>query len=199
MRKDRADTTNGIGGGLLIYSKYGLKILPTNKHADCGFNQFTEFSVMTKGEPMNFVLFYRPPASGGENIDNLCKIMRNADKNTMLIGDLNLPGINWAEETTAGRKERSILDAAEESDLSQLVNFATHRKGNLLDVVLTNCSEKILSVTDVGVLGRSDHCIIAVDIVAYPVTNLVRVRKPNWKKADRVGIKTILKRKTGTH
>jgi hypothetical protein len=42
------------------------------------------------------------------------------------------------------------------------VNFATHNRGNILDLVITNCSERILSVTEFGKLGNSDHCIIKI-------------------------------------
>ena len=43
MRKDcaeSADTTNGVGGGLLVYAKPGLKILRYDKFNNNEFNQF---------------------------------------------------------------------------------------------------------------------------------------------------------------
>ena len=43
MRKDcaeSADTTNGVGGGLLVCAKTGLKILPYDKFNNNEFNQF---------------------------------------------------------------------------------------------------------------------------------------------------------------
>jgi hypothetical protein len=49
QRKDRTDTGNGAGRGLLVYSRNELKILPSNKHKDSAFNQFCEFSIMTEG------------------------------------------------------------------------------------------------------------------------------------------------------
>ena len=38
MRKDHADTTNGVGGGLFVYAKTGLKILPYDKFNNNEFN-----------------------------------------------------------------------------------------------------------------------------------------------------------------
>ena len=36
----------------------------------------------------------------------------------------------------------------------------------MLDLVVTNCQEKIVRITDGGRLGRSDHNIITVEIMA---------------------------------
>ena len=40
LRTDRRDTTNGMGGGLLVYSRLGLKILSCDKFKENRFNQF---------------------------------------------------------------------------------------------------------------------------------------------------------------
>jgi len=45
LRKDRTDTTNGVGGGLLVYAKYGLAVLPGDELGE--FNQHTNFKIMT--------------------------------------------------------------------------------------------------------------------------------------------------------
>ena len=176
----------------MVYSKQGLKILATDKHKDSNFNQFAEFLIQTKGDPLNVILFYRPPSSGRQNIDELCNIMENTSKNTLLIGDLNMPGISWGQETAAGPRERAVLDVACKAGLHQLVDFATHRKGNILDVVLTNCNEKIISVVESGVIGRSDHSVITVELELQPIRKSNHSRRPNWSKADRVGIKNHL-------
>jgi len=43
LRLDRKDTTNGIGGGLLVYSKNSINIKALNNTND--FNQFCQFEV----------------------------------------------------------------------------------------------------------------------------------------------------------
>jgi hypothetical protein len=45
-----------------------------------------------------------------------------------------------------------------------MVDFETHIKGNKLDLILTNCPEKVISVTDEGRLGRSDHVMLMLKI-----------------------------------
>jgi hypothetical protein len=96
LRRDRSDTTNGIGGGLLVYTKSGTEIKATEKFKNSNFNQFfCEFQLLTR-TPLNFIVIYRPPNSGIANIEELCGILHSLDKNTIIIGDLNLPEIDWA-------------------------------------------------------------------------------------------------------
>ena len=92
LREDREDTANGIGGGLLVYSKNGHKILPTTIKSE--FHQYVSFKIITTENPLNIVLIYRPPSSGKENVQKLCQILKNLPKNSIVIGDINLPHID---------------------------------------------------------------------------------------------------------
>ena len=134
LRCDRKDTKNGIGGGLVVYSKTGLKILPCDKFDYIGFNQLTAFLLKTTGEMLNIVLIYRPPKYDSENIEKLCQIIHRAEKNTIIIGDANLPGVCWTQ-SRSGALERPVLAAMEEEGMAQLVTFAPHKKGNILDII----------------------------------------------------------------
>jgi len=84
LRRDRSDTANGIGGGLLVYSKQDTKILPYDKFQHSKFNQFCSFSIVTESEKLNIVLVYRPPSSGEDNLTELCNILHAVDENTIL-------------------------------------------------------------------------------------------------------------------
>ena len=191
-RVDRSDTGNGIGGGLIVYSRLGIKILPFDKHNDSNFNQYTAFSIMTETEKLNLVFIYRPPSSDLQNLEELCKIVKNSDKNTIIIGDFNLPSINW-RNGTADQKGRRLLEAVEEADMTQLVDFPTHNKGNTLDLIITNRPDLIVSVQNDGNLGNSDHCILLTEISTKPIQGRKKkVRVENWSKADTAGIRNQL-------
>jgi hypothetical protein len=190
LRRDRADTTNGIGGGLLVYSKIGLKILPSDNMGS-KFHQFVSFKVLTKNEPVNIVLAYRPPNSSKENTEELCKLLRELPRNSILIGDINLPDIDW-NAGRAGPRGSALLETMKETDLEQLVRFPTHDKGNTLDLVITNMAGNIISVQDNGKLGRSDHCIIATDVSISGKVGRSKVTTPNWSKADMTGLRNFL-------
>ena len=182
LRTDRKDTGNGIGGGLLVYSKLGVKILINDKFDKNAFNQFCAFTVKTESFPLHIVLAYRPPTSNTDNLIQLCDILRKLDGNSILIGDINLPNIDWASGGADARGRR-LLDAIDDAGLVQLVNFATHDKGNLLDLVITNCSDKVLSVSDDGKLANSDHCILSIELT-IPNKKKIKKRTPNWNKAN---------------
>jgi hypothetical protein len=110
-RRDKEDTANGIGGGLAIYVKEKLITLPYTKIFN--FNQYTGLKVKCRGAPLNIVLIYRPPSSGSDNIAELCNLLSSLDKNTFVIGDYNLPGINW-EDSNSDSKGRAVLERATE-------------------------------------------------------------------------------------
>ena len=192
LRRDRTDTKNGVGGGLLVYAKTGTRILPCDKFKDNEFTQFCSFKVKTKGPPITIILVYRPPGSNYDNSEQLCNILKNMDINTFLIGDVNLPDINWLDGTSAARGRR-ILETTVEEDLAQLVDFPTHIKGNILDLVITNCPDKVISISDDGRIGKSDHCILKIDLKISEFKETVRSTRPNWNKADIVGIRQYLK------
>jgi hypothetical protein len=148
-RKDRQDTHNGVGGGLLFYVK---DCYETRPHlTDLGnFNQYSSISLKTKSGLLHLVLIYRPPSSNAENLISLYNLIEKMPQNSIILGDFNLPGLNWEENIATGQGRR-LLDVATDNGLVQLVKFPTHRKGNILDLILTNCPEKFLSDKMLGV------------------------------------------------
>ncbi len=183
LRRDREDTGRGMGGGLLVYARQGLQILPSDKYSNSGFNQLCGFSVSTNSGQLEIILIYRPPGSDEENTDKLCDVLRGIPKAAIVIGDYNLPGINWSKGTS-DTKGKNVLRTVEEEGLEQLVNFSTHSKGNILDLVITNCAENIIDISDAGRLGKSDHVILLVrmDIGAREKQEGGRVQ--SWRRAN---------------
>jgi endonuclease/exonuclease/phosphatase (EEP) superfamily protein YafD len=86
---------------------------------------------VTKSDNLNVILIYRPPSSGQDNLTELCEILRGADNNTILIGDFNMPGIDWENTQARDVRGRELLETATEKGLQQLVNFPTHTKGTV--------------------------------------------------------------------
>ena len=192
LRRDRDDTLNGLGGGLLVYSRNGLKILPFKLQEDNGFHQHVCFKIITKGEPINIILAYRPPSSTKENVDQLLDLMRKMPRNTILIGDINVPGIDWSRNHATGARGRELLTVVQEEYLEQLVIFPTHDKGNILDLLITNMASSIILVNDNGKLGRSDHCIIATELKVSKMVRKGQKKNPNWTKADYPGLRAYM-------
>ena len=116
-------------------------------------------------------------------MESLSELIRSVDKNSILIGDFNLPEIDW-ETGQARRASRKVIEAVEDKRLEQLVDFSTHIRGNVLDLLLTNIPEQILEVEENGRLGHSDHSMILVTVAVKADARAKATTQPDWNKAD---------------
>jgi hypothetical protein len=62
-------------------------------------------------------LVYRSLNSTPNSMDMLVDFMRGAGKNTMIMGDFKLPGIDCRAMTMVGGSDRQFLQACEEAEL----------------------------------------------------------------------------------
>jgi Reverse transcriptase (RNA-dependent DNA polymerase)/Endonuclease-reverse transcriptase len=143
-------------------------------------------------KPINIILTYRPPNSGRENLQMLCEMLDTAAAdNTIAIGDFNLPDIEWTSNR-AGNIGKYLLSTIQQNNYEQLINFPTHDKGNILDLVVTNCAERIISIAEGGKLGNSDHCIIEIVVDIGRKKNAPTRKIICWDKADFMQMKREL-------
>jgi hypothetical protein len=68
--------------------------------------------------------------------------------------------------------------------MAQMVDFPTHTKGNILDLVITNMPERILEVREEGRLGKSDHSILVVEVSVGRGEEKKEEVKYDWRGAD---------------
>jgi Endonuclease-reverse transcriptase len=114
----------------------------------------------------------------------LAELISQAGKNSILIGDFNLPGVCW-ETGTCKANERVVVDAIEDKLMVQMVDFATHIRGNILDLVVTNIPERVLEIREEGRLGKSDHSLINIEInVTAAQPKPEEEYRLDWKNAD---------------
>lgn len=182
LRRDRADTNNGIGGGIIVYVKDGLTVLESDQPFD--FNQYVSFNVYSDdGGQINIIAVYRSPNSTDENLLQLCNLIRSVNNNTILVGDFNLPGINW-NTYEADRKGKLFLEALDSVNATQLINVPTHVKGNILDLVITTNQDKVVSADVLENLSKSDHNMILTELLLKTDSSLPTKKVFEWKKAD---------------
>ncbi len=190
LRFDRCDTQFGIGGGLLVYVRNDLHVLPIDNKID--FNQYCTFDLIDDSDNNVFTanLIYRSPNSTIENTIKLCNIIENSnDKDfNLFIGDFNMPEINWNTYSCNLSKYANFIDILNQKSLHQLVNFPTHKKGNILDLVLTNKPDCILNIENIGNLSNSDHCILSIDVLTSYDHNEQCDYILNWSKANLTGL-----------
>jgi Endonuclease-reverse transcriptase len=128
-------------------------------------------------------LVYRPPNGSVANMTKLTELISQAGKNSILIGDFNLPGVCW-ETGTCRPIERAVVEAIEDRLMVQMVYFATHTKGNILDLVVTNMPERVLDIREEGRLGKSDHSLIMIEINVTASKTTSYETRLDWKNAD---------------
>ena len=137
------------GRGVALLVKEEMNPTPN----DCLNSQFSEnvFVDVIQGDStaLTVGLIYRSPSSTEENNDRLCSLIRQtADKtktNLLLVGDFNLPSIDWENETCKNNETHvssRFLQAYTEANLYQHQKEITrYREGEtpkILDLVLTN-------------------------------------------------------------
>ena len=102
-----------IGGGILVYVKTKLRPFVNNHINTCKEVESLWIDIYPDASPNNKIrigTFYRPPNQSREiDLAMIDEIERGIIKNTILIGDLNLPkilkdGISTAWETTLFRE-----------------------------------------------------------------------------------------------
>ena len=188
LRIDRSDTAQGRGGGLLVYARNDITVKPLT--IDNTFNQYCKFQLLRNDaiNPLNVTLIYRSPNSTAENTSKLVKLVENPEKNSLIIGDFNLPSMDTSTGASCP-KSRLLLEAIEASFLQNCVNFPTHIRGNILDLALNNIGDSIFNCEDLGNLGNSDHSIIKLEIDFSPKFNLSKELIRDWRKGDEEGLK----------
>jgi Reverse transcriptase (RNA-dependent DNA polymerase)/Endonuclease-reverse transcriptase len=165
-----------------VYGRPEINIVKEDQRYD--FVQHVNFKILTHGDELHFTLIYRPPRTNPEAYENLANFIRSTKGNRVLIGDFNLPSIDWEGGAARGAGPGKILEACQDENLEQLVTFPTHTRGNCLDLILTNVPERVVSIENVGRLGSSDHCMIsaAVRVGKHKEQQAGTVR--NWWRAD---------------
>ena len=107
---------------------------------------------------------YRVGTLGNANLAEISKsikaLIRKREVNQfILVGDLNLPKIDWNNYSGNVTLEQDFLNTFAENSLLQRIDVPTHRHGNTLDLLLTllpNFVENIVVRKDT-LLCKSDH------------------------------------------
>ena len=199
-RRDGRDTAGGRGRGLLVYVREGI---PATEMTLEGEDQVTECCGVSipwgrgRGEVIRLVNVYRPPempgsqANGG-NTERLCNLLKTLTGRVVVLGDFNLPGIDWDRWWSASAGERMLLDTVGDMFWHQLVREPTHRLGNTLDLCLTSSLELVAGLEVIAPLGNSDHRGVEANIMGRGADMSTKEEVPDWAKADLQAMKQKL-------
>ena len=185
----RADRPVRKGGGCLLYVAESLLISDTFAHSDrycnllyCSIDSMDAFVAVV----------YRPPDAPTESFKEILNHLQrklddltsgNRTPDIYLMGDFNLPEIDWEFLDNSQCKSQSdqqaakeLLNFADRNFLSQVVLNPT-RGGNTIDLVLTNKSQDIIE-TSTSETQMSDHMLVQLPLGYTPLQPKVSPTKP---------------------
>ena len=122
---------------------------------------------------MTVICLYIPPNSSNQYQQHVLDYIISLpdDTDTMILGDLNTPDINWDTLTSASTFSNSLCSSLYSHNFIQLVKEATHIHGNILDVIITNAPYRLNNTTvhnDSDL--KSDHYLVTSDLLSHEST-----------------------------
>ena len=123
---------------------------------------------------------YVPPDSPVSLISSLVLYLSSlvsSYNRCIFAGDFNFPDISWSSLLGSSMSSNVFCEFIFDCNLTQHVTQPTHKKGNILDLVLTSPSVNIkhLSVNPQLLSEFSDHFIISFDVSFSPSANISKL------------------------
>lgn len=162
----RLDRTNSIGrgGGVLIGVSDSSNI-QVNKITPALVGEILTIDVNIESFSFNIAVYYhRPIINNVDDFISWCSDYSSCRQ--IIVGDFNLPDIDWNTKTLKKRINPSMhnnfLKFLDTTDLEQTVNFPTNNHGNTLDLILSN----LCLSTPTSEPSCSDHHILLFNLLS---------------------------------
>ena len=180
------------GGGVLIVIRNQLVIQSKYIQLRCKAEFLAIELKLNDNSKIIIATCYRVDTLRNSNLSEISKsiktlVRKRSVKEFVLIGDFNLPKINWSNLPSTVSLEQDFLLVFAENSLLQRINVPTHYRGNTLDLLLTQSNRFVDNVTvhKDSILCKSDHYSITFDINIKCKRSKIPKRKSyNFKKAD---------------
>ena len=181
------------GGGVLIAIRRDLDIKSTPLDFQCAAEILAVTLTFSNGKKLVLSSFYRVKNLGVANHNEFETFFKKARSRRgvagiIVVGDINLPDVNWENYSSPNNIEQMFLDSFSNFGLEQIVRTSTHIKGNTLDLILTDKPQLLsdLKVTAINLPCKSDHYNTSFQVN----TKIKRIKDPK-------GRFIILKKQTG--
>lgn len=176
----RFDRIDRRGGGVCIFAKTSFfkkfKVSVLNKYIP----NIESLWLQCSNSDFSFTLvgIYRPGDTSRIIDDQIINYLNSASEqfnNLIVMGDFNLPSINWSalEPSNTNDSASAFGNMILNSNLTQLISEPTRYRLNqtpsLLDLVLTNDTNLISNIEMLPPIGCSDHIVIlcTVQVLTY--------------------------------
>ena len=170
-RKDRQKSAHG---GVAIITKSSIDASEIPLDTD---SEIVAASIPTTytSKPIIVCSLYRPTDNNIDYTRDMCSTIRDLhtrfkDNIIWIVGDSNLPDINWKSDSIEGHNypatiNQDYLDLVSDIGSQQIIDFPT-RQQNILDIFITNRPSLICKSTSLP--GLSDHDVVCVDSNIIP-------------------------------
>ena len=180
------------GGGVLIAVRSDLDIKSHVVKSNCKAEILSIILTTKTKKKICVTTYYRVGSLGVANfsevrrhLETICK--RRDIKKHIVLGDLNLNGIDWDTRITTVELKNKFLDTFSDLNLNQLIDKPTHEHGRTLDLLLCDVPQMISSihVQEKDEICSSDHFGISFSMNIDCKRLKGKKRKMyNFKKAD---------------
>ena len=155
-----------IRGGACAFVRNGLNFIPVEPPHKTSDSVWFTIKTLDNVNRL-YACIYRSPNSNDDNnrrlINNISWASRNFSE-LILVGDFNLPTINWNLQNASTQYSDLFLDSIIENSLEQLINeptrYRTGQNPSLLDLLITKHPDSVTGVTMNDPFGKSDHVSI---------------------------------------
>ena len=180
--------------GVCVYVHQDISV----DNVSCPMNNVLVFRLVKYN--VYVIVVYRAPSYSHLQNQELIAVLDDVvrDREAIIIGDFNLPGITWASHVyghtnQAPPMERLFVDAFNLLGLTQWITDITFpRSGNTLDLLFTTEPDRVGDISVQPPLPGTDHCLIMYDYVfevqrVFDVSTSSRMlwHKGNYSKMSR--------------
>lgn len=158
---------NATGGGVAIIHRKGISVTQNNDSLYTSM-ECLDLKICLGNKSLRLITIYRPPPSTKNGLttkmffDDFSQIVENltATANRCLItGDFSFH-IGDKDNNEA----KQFIDLMNSGALEQHVNSPTHTRGHILDLIITNSSDGLVSNLQVLPGMPSDHAVITFSV-----------------------------------
>jgi len=172
----RSDRAKRVGGGVLLYSHSNIPVTRCMAFDDNVCEAlFCEFDTIKTC----IAVVYRPPSASYSSfsavlnfLDSCISNVADAGFNCQIMGDFNLPTINWANgiigSTTSMASATALLSFIDRHFMNQHVMCPT-RGSNILDLFITD-NDRLVSGVNVKETPLSDHGMVDILLSWNPLS-----------------------------
>ena len=192
---------NDKGRGLIMLTDKRLKAQEVSFGDEFEENLFVEITLNNKDKLLVGVMYRSDsglPENNCELLNRLNLISSQNYSHLLVMGDFNLPKINWDMPHFGNHSEfeQNILDCLQENYLFQDVNKPTRCRGkdtpHILDLILSN-GLNISQLEYQSPFGKSDHSVLVFNYHCYAELKDKEEIRQLYDKTDYEGLKNSIK------